>query len=765
MARNELQSLEILHLRGSTNAFPLIFEKGKALTIVYGENASGKSTICDAAELLGGRKLGSLEGRGLGTTTQFWPSLGRSIREIRVTLVAGSQTHVATVTTQGAVITPQEDAPIVQVLRRSQIFGLVLAPESDRFREIQRFIDVKNVETSEAALKAAADKNEADLKVYLGLLEENRAAIEHFWRQDGATAPDLLAWARALVMAQQNASPSGAGDAAILALGSAFDALGGQRDLIADARTALAAARVGLEDVERKYQEARNAVEDAGTVELLQAVSHFFESKGETPVCPVCASAENAKGLYDRIKGRLDEFAPIRALGGVRRPAEEAVTRAEGRLQQANAAAEAQRTSYLGAATSLDLPDGLAPLETLPLAVDDWPDWLAGVRPAREEWTLPVTTRVDRARFVGALADSLATYDANLKTATELQALGPRLQRAYELVAKTRHDFVDAILVDISKEVGRLYDQIHPGEGMDKISLQLNPTRRSSLKISSDFEGTSGMPPQAYFSDSHLDTLGLCIFIALAKRDNAEETILVLDDVLGSVDEPHVDRLVDLLYSEATSFRHCIITTHYKPWREKYSWGTLKNGDIRFVELAKWSAASGLAETKGIPSHIGTLRWLMGTSPQIPQPICASAGVVLESILKFLVETYRCKVPYDPGGQLTLGELIQGFDNKLRTALRVEVRDSAGALTDNPVGPHLKEIEDFAGARNMIGCHFNELAAHLPDADGIKFGELVLSLADLLVDEEVGWPRSDKSGSYWRNSKDTRRLHPLKRPQ
>ena len=46
-----LKKLEVLALRGATQKFTLDFESGKKITIVYGENGSGKSTICDAVEL------------------------------------------------------------------------------------------------------------------------------------------------------------------------------------------------------------------------------------------------------------------------------------------------------------------------------------------------------------------------------------------------------------------------------------------------------------------------------------------------------------------------------------------------------------------------------------------------------------------------------------------------------------------------------------------------------------------------------------------
>jgi hypothetical protein len=70
----------------------------------------------------------------------------------------------------------------------------------------------------------------------------------------------------------------------------------------------------------------------------------------------------------------------------------------------------------------------------------------------------------------------------------------------------------------------------------------------------------------------------------------------------------------------------------------------------------------------------------------------------------------------------------------------------------------------IAQARNVIGCHFNAIAFDLLDSDAIKFGTEVLALVDAIVDPEAGWPKSDKSGSYWATSGETRRLHPLKKP-
>jgi hypothetical protein len=321
-------------------------------------------------------------------------------------------------------------------------------------------------------------------------------------------------------------------------------------------------------------------------------------------------------------------------------------------------------------------------------------------------------------------------------------------------------------LKTISTRVGELYEEIHPGEGLSKISLLLDPDKRASLDIRGAFPGAKDVPPGAYFSDSHLDTLGLCIWLAIAELGEPANTIVVLDDVVASIDEPHVERVIELLYKTAQKFQHCIYTTHYRPWREKYRWGWLKSGECQFLELLPWEHKAGIRHSKNVP-RIDELRALLSTTPAMAQPACASASVILEAILDFLTLLYECSVPRRKG-RPTLGDLLPSVKAKLRAALKVERQeksvDGSVIYKGYAIGPLFDELERIAQVRNIVGCHFNELADQLPDEDALRFARTVLELGDLLIDPACGWPRSDKSGSYWANSKQTRRLHPLKQP-
>jgi hypothetical protein len=102
--------------------------------------------------------------------------------------------------------------------------------------------------------------------------------------------------------------------------------------------------------------------------------------------------------------------------------------------------------------------------------------------------------------------------------------------------------------------------------------------------------------------------------------------------------------------------------------------------------------------------------------------VCAKAGVILEAATL----TYECSVPRRAGGLYTLGDLLPAVDKKLRQALRIEVltdNDAAGTPIYKTVSltPLLDELTRIAQARNVFGCHFNELSFDMLDADALSF--------------------------------------------
>ena len=86
-----LKSLTLTAFRGSAGTFKLDFEKGKKLALIYGENGTGKTTICDAFEFLAKDNVGSLDSRGLGAgVRKYWRTVGKPAHEFVVELATSN---------------------------------------------------------------------------------------------------------------------------------------------------------------------------------------------------------------------------------------------------------------------------------------------------------------------------------------------------------------------------------------------------------------------------------------------------------------------------------------------------------------------------------------------------------------------------------------------------------------------------------------------------------------------------------------------------
>lgn len=767
---NALAALQIDHLRGSLTSFTLPFEKNRSLTIIYGENGSGKSSICDALEFLGKGDIGSLNDRGLGKTTKYWSAHGKTAADVSVTLTTANGSCHGSLARNGLVIlSPPENQPRVEVFREAQIQSLVEAAPAERYKAVQRFVDVSGIEQSEDALRRLIRELQKSRDIAVAEIGQNEQSLRQFWGEAGSPGTGWAAWAK--VEAARDPGSLLADIAAIQRLTAAYAALHRTTQRITSALESLEQARENADAARTRANASAQALaHDASELlSVLSAAQTYFSKHGAAPVCPLCESKDRAENLVVRVDARIGDLEAVRASEAEASRMARAVEVAERQLATEQATAAADSREFQQRCAASDLPrDVVLPPAPTPADIALLPVWLESTSYLSVAWQQEEADRLDKKQFSGALKAAVATWLENREAQLELDCLLPRLERALKIVVDERRKFSDTILTKIAGEVGRLYEQVHPGEGLNKVSLLLDSKKRASLELEASFRGAS-LPPHAYFSDSHLDTLGICIFLALAKLDDPASNILVLDDVIGSVDEPHVDRLIEMIYAEATHFRHCILTTHYRPWKEKFRWGWLKSGQCQFVELGPWCPVNGLSIVGSVSPDIVRLRALLAETPPDLQLVCGKAGVVLASLLNFISLLYECRVPRRASGQYVLGELLLSIDNKLRAALRIDVLQTvpdvgAGSYGSHSLGPLLEKLASIAQTRNIFGAHFNQLSFQLLEHDALRFAEAVEELSALLVDDERGWPKSDKSGSYWATPGETRRLHPLKRP-
>lgn len=760
-----LRALEINFVRGASAPFVLPFSTGKRLTIIYGENGNGKTTICDGLELLGKGSISSLDDRGLGQTARYEHTIGHSRDDMVVRLTTSDGTCVATVTRSTVKVDRPELRPTVAILRRASMLKLLEADPAKRYEAIKDFIDVDRVQRAEDALRKALKNVEIELNSAVSQVQGNLDILVGFWMTAGQPGVSALEWAKGRATSDPELLHTQL--ALLRAVRATFRDLtpfvAKHQNAVASTQTAGQAAQ----DAAEAYQQALERVEAGAEamMDILSAAEEYLAPQKEVPTCPLCTSAEKAKDLKAAVTSRLEALGTLRASRAARDKSARAAQVAERDLERINTAYSKAREAFALAYAQPTWQSDASVASTLaPETLSALADWLASTREVADNW------ENEEVELTSALSlqAGLSSYFENASAVGRLQREQGGLQQMLDVIGQQRRAIIDGILRGIAKEVGALYEMVHPGEGLSKITLQLDQARRSSLQIEATFGEHDGVPPMAYFSQSHLDTLGLCIFVALARRGAPRKTILVLDDVITSVDEPHVDRVIGMLYSQAQHFQHCIFTTHYGPWRQKYRWGFLKTGDCAFVELGRWTLDDGITLIGAVP-ELERLRRLLSDSTPDVQAACSKAGVVLEAVLNFLTLQYQCAVPRKHDGSYALGDLLPSITKKLKEALAIEIisADASGARVAQKrimLEPVLSELDKIRNVRNLSGAHFNALSFELLDTDALRFAQLVFDLASAVIDEEHGWPKSDKSGSYWSNSGDTRRLHPLKKP-
>ena len=109
-----------------------------------------------------------------------------------------------------------------------------------------------------------------------------------------------------------------------------------------------------------------------------------------------------------------------------------------------------------------------------------------------------------------------------------------------------RDAVLGALYDSIRERFEELYQQLHQSDESEfKASLEHDG---AGLTLEVDFHGRGKYPPLALHSEGHQDSMGLCLYLALAERlTKGTIDFIILDDVVMSVDADHRRELCRLL--------------------------------------------------------------------------------------------------------------------------------------------------------------------------------------------------------------------------
>ncbi|UWQ09682.1 AAA family ATPase [Aliiroseovarius crassostreae] len=155
------------------------------------------------------------------------------------------------------------------------------------------------------------------------------------------------------------------------------------------------------------------------------------------------------------------------------------------------------------------------------------------------------------------------SYETCQRTIEAFEAQILTLSTIFDEFVKVQNEALQTVLDMISADVGKFYQKLHPKESVDNVHLSL--VGEEGVEFEYSFHGQATQPPRKYLSESHLNSLGVVLFLANARIFNKQARFLVLDDIVTSFDINHRRRLLRLLKEEFSDWQ-ILILTHENVW-------------------------------------------------------------------------------------------------------------------------------------------------------------------------------------------------------
>lgn len=779
MPSTRVASIELAGFRGIRRRTTLQLS-GKSL-LLFGENGTGKSSFVEGLEYVLTGGISSLDGRGQGISSgrhavhvlEGTPDaiLVLTTNDQLGTIQGGAQLSKAAASFAMAARVPDH-----YILRRSKVLRFVEAVPKDRYELLRPFLPLQGVSDLENRFSAALQGFQAAADKAQSAVTNARSSVTQLAGLQVPATGDVLP---AILTAVQQALV-GVNLVPITELGELQSAIGkvdaaiekAQEDL-ARLPTAQAAepdltALKGLVDsttslepkgfLDASLDERKKAalVVDESSAALQSALAEISSwiEKNAASSCPVCEQPIDPNKVTARIQLKLSTVREYLDAQGARknrlqeletgvRQARNAVVRA---LVRPSGVAdewwgprdEALRSALTTADSILEALKTAIPGDSSSL-VDSCSGLRESLRSLSEKATLPPPPDTKQAAAVkqnlsklvelrGALAHLLHIMPSLPALDSAKSATTRRVSIAASVVAhlqEARKDAVRDIYGELAGDIDDFYGRVHPKEAVGDISIDVKTSGQGSATLRGRFHEGNPEDPRGYFSEAHLDTLGICVFLALRKRlrgSNPDFDLLVLDDVLTSVDAPHASRVADLLLTEFKDYQ-LVLTTHNVVWYEHlrgliagkgldqyfvarriHQWNLEEGPDVREITEERDDLAAALKD--------GTLGGIAG-----------GAGRLLEQMLSEMRYELAVAVPAKRDERYTLADLWAPFKKKIRNDFKGLNSACASAVT---------EIDRLWFTRNWAGAHYNEWAKELSIQDAKELASAVLDLFSAL---------------------------------
>jgi energy-coupling factor transporter ATP-binding protein EcfA2 len=196
----------------------------------------------------------------------------------------------------------------------------------------------------------------------------------------------------------------------------------------------------------------------------------------------------------------------------------------------------------------------------------------------------------------------------------------------------------------ISKGIMEMWPVLHPGESIEDIHLTL-PTTDKGIDICLKFHGIDQPSPRLTLSEGHRNSLGLCIFLTLARTANTKDEPIILDDIITSFDREHRGFVADLL-KKFFSDRQVILFTHDREWFSDLRYHLPQN-EWDFMCLKSWiSPDVGLQISGPFNKTLSDATQLIKVNPEVA---ANKVRAIMDTDLSIIAEKVNISMPYARG--------------------------------------------------------------------------------------------------------------------
>jgi len=612
----KLLELEIDKVRGIQH---LSVKPNGGNFVIWGPNGSGKSAVVDAIDFLLTGRIQRLTGKGTGdiSLSKHGPHIDHKAEETIVRAVVqlrGSKKPIELKRSIGEpkklICSTGEDEEFkriiglaeqgVHILSRREILKYITADANTRAQEIQELLNVTEIEetrktlvkvrndclkelvSSQTAIERAKSQVNAttqqqtfDKTSVLGIVNQNRSILGAD-TISGLCSADLKRNVRAPTVVSQS---------------EGLNVTLFERDIRNLQNTTSKESGSTIEENDKKLRELIEKVrvnpDLMCALKQQQLIRLGMQMIDETGKCPLCDTAWPSGKLLEYLRGRIET---ARLAGEYQKGIMQLVTVISTNVN--NTIASIKKVVAGGRVTGLNsdlaiLESWMENLQKLSIALGAAADsyletgWSTSeikrmLAPANVEEVLNKIEKGIREKFpestpeqtawdtLTALVENLRSVESAEEDVKKTQLYVKRAILLHEHFLSARDKILGQLYEAIKDRFVGLYRDLH-ADDEEKFGAKIEP-KEAGLNFEVDFYGRGTHPPQALHSEGHQDSMGLCLFLALAEHlTKGLIDLIVLDDVVMSVDVSHRRRLCHLLAKNFPD-RQFLITTHDKTW-------------------------------------------------------------------------------------------------------------------------------------------------------------------------------------------------------